>query len=240
MGEEEQEEDMGLKDHDQSLRKRKVLEYARETVSIASKILRRKIPCTGHFMTPRRLWIQTVPTHECDVVVMFPNSTQDTNLMWLLERLRAGTPGLVVHVRHHASSDSYGFYLTAPFSVLLKAAEEVHLPKVLKSEHGGGLKEFVLNDARCFMGMDSEELFFTSQEKQFLVLHLLHTLRADSTNNLPGLKLIDGQAIIPKCESSGIISQVFPLHDLETLHQLQREWVCSFFRAQPLGSLIGN
>jgi hypothetical protein len=28
----------------------------------ASRLLRRKIPCTGHLMTPRRLWIQTVPT----------------------------------------------------------------------------------------------------------------------------------------------------------------------------------
>lgn len=54
---------------------------------------------------------------ECDVVVMFPSGTSDETLMWLLGRLRAGTPGLVVHVRHHASSDSYGFYLTAPFSV---------------------------------------------------------------------------------------------------------------------------
>lgn len=28
----------------------------------ASRLLRRKIPCTGHLMTPRRLWIQKVPT----------------------------------------------------------------------------------------------------------------------------------------------------------------------------------
>lgn len=31
-------------------------------VFTASRLLRRKIPCTGHLMTPRRLWIQTVPT----------------------------------------------------------------------------------------------------------------------------------------------------------------------------------
>lgn len=101
-------------------------------------------------MTPRRLWIQTVPTQvcerfnsmdhlqqiftawylnkantrftssfvqECDVVLMFPPGTSDSTLMWLLSRLRAGTPGLVAHVRHHSSSDSYGFYLTAPYNV---------------------------------------------------------------------------------------------------------------------------
>lgn len=48
---------------------------------------------------------------------MFPPGTADSTLMWLLSRLRAGTPGLVAHVRHHSSSDSYGFYLTAPFNV---------------------------------------------------------------------------------------------------------------------------
>lgn len=62
-------------------------------------------------------WHCGVVLQECDVVLMFPSGAQDFTLMWLLSRLRAGTPGLVVHVRHHASSDSYGFYLTAPFNV---------------------------------------------------------------------------------------------------------------------------
>lgn len=59
----------------------------------------------------------SILSQECDVVMMFPSGASDETLMWLLGRLRAGTPGLIVHVRHHASSDSYGFYLTAPFSV---------------------------------------------------------------------------------------------------------------------------
>ncbi|CAH1392682.1 unnamed protein product [Nezara viridula] len=216
---------------------RNILDSAKKALNSVSKVLRRKIPCTGHLMTPRRLWIQTIPTHDCDVIIMFPNGALDTNLMWLLARLRARTPGLTVHVRHHASSDSYGFYITAPFSVLLKAAEEIHLPKSLKSEHGGGMKEFVLSDAQSFTGIDSIEHFFTSQERQYLVLHLLHTLRADSCDNIAGLKLIDGQAIIPKCESEGLILQVFPLHNLESLRQLQNEWVCSFLRSQPLDKI---
>jgi anoctamin-8 len=50
---------------------------------------------------------------DCDVVVTFPAGASDVTLMWLLQRLRSATPGLVVHVRHHASTDSYGFYLSA-------------------------------------------------------------------------------------------------------------------------------
>ncbi|XP_020291493.1 anoctamin-8 isoform X2 [Pseudomyrmex gracilis] len=221
------------------LRRRKVIHAAKETLDKASRLLRRKIPCTGHLMTPRRLWIQKVPTQECDVVMMFPSGANDETLMWLLGRLRAGTPGLVVHVRHHTSSDSYGFYITAPFSVLLKVAEEVHLPKTLRQEFGGGLKEFVGSEANCFEGSDDEIRFFTTQERQSLVLHLLHTLRAGShdLHSLPGLKLVEGQAIIPKCISSGIISQVFPLHELPALEKLQRTWVRAFLSPQPLDDI---
>ncbi|CAK9829084.1 Ano8 [Anthophora retusa] len=223
----------------EGLRRRKVIHAAKETLDKASRLLRRKIPCTGHLMTPRRLWIQKVPTQECDVVMMFPSGASDETLMWLLGKLRAGTPGLVVHVRHHTSSDSYGFYLTAPFSVLLKAAEEVHLPKTLRQEYGGGLKEFMGSEANCFEGSDDETRFFTTQERQSLVLHLLHTLRAgpQDLHSLPGLKMVEGQAIIPKCISSGIISQVFPLHELPALEKLQRTWVRAFLSPQPLDDI---
>ncbi|XP_014238165.1 anoctamin-8 isoform X3 [Trichogramma pretiosum] len=219
------------------LKRRKVIHAAKETLDKASRLLRRKIPCTGHLMTPRRLWIQKVPTQECDVVMMFPSGSNEETLMWLLGRLRAGSPGLVVHVRHHASSDSYGFYLTAPFSTLLKAAEEVHLPKRLQQEYGGGLKEFVGTEAKCYEGSDDAAAFFTTQERQSLVLHLLHTLRAGPHDSLPGLKLVDGQAIIPKCLSAGIISQVFPLHELPALEKLQRSWVRAFLSPQPLDDI---
>ncbi|KAK0174148.1 hypothetical protein PV328_007257 [Microctonus aethiopoides] len=174
-----------------------------------------------------------------DKVMMFPNGAKDETLMWLLGRLRAGTPGLVVHVRHHTSSDCYGFYLTAPFPILLKAAEEVHLPKALRQEYGGGLKEFIGSETSCFEGSDCPTEFFTAQERQSLVLHLLHTIRAGQHDlaSLPGVKLVEGQAIIPKCISAGIISQVFPLHDLPALEKLQKSWVRAFFNPQPLDDI---
>ena len=96
------------------------------------------------------------------------------------------------------------------FSVcrLLKAAEEVHLPKPLRSELGGGLKEVVQSDIESFDGIDCKESFFSTQERQLLVLHLLQTLRAGSSEAetfqsvtgtgadcLAKLKLIEGQAI---------------------------------------------
>lgn len=83
---------------------------------------------------------------------------------------------------------------------MLKAAEEIHLPKPLKAEYGGGLKELVQADITSFEGIECEESFFSSQERQTLVLHLLHSLRAGpaeaaSSDIFGKLRLIEGQAI---------------------------------------------
>ena len=40
----------------------------------ASKQFRRRVPYAGHFLTPRRLWLNKIPT-QCDVVIEFPGST---------------------------------------------------------------------------------------------------------------------------------------------------------------------
>jgi N-acetyl-gamma-glutamylphosphate reductase len=40
---------------------------------------------------------------------------------------------------------------------------------------------------------------------------------------------------VPKCVSAGIISQVFPLHDTDSLTRLQKSWVRAIFKRQPLG-----
>lgn len=37
----------------------------------ASRQIRRRVPYAGHLMTPRRLWLNKIPTL-CDVVIEFP------------------------------------------------------------------------------------------------------------------------------------------------------------------------
>lgn len=121
---------------DSNLRQRKFVERAQETIEqgnrrqllikyhlesnplqfSASELLKRKIPCAGYFLSPKRLWLKRISTPNCDVVMVFSSGTQDSILLWLLSRLRQ-SPGLTVHVRHHASTQSSAFYLTAPFTV---------------------------------------------------------------------------------------------------------------------------
>nr|CAD7194173.1 unnamed protein product [Timema douglasi] len=87
---------------------------------------------------------------------------------------------------------------------LMKAAEEVHLPKSLRPEFGGGLKEFVQQEMSCFEGIENEREFFTTQERQSIVLHLLQTLRAGAKDQLGGVKFVEGQAIDAICNYFGV------------------------------------
>ncbi|XP_022912435.2 anoctamin-10 isoform X1 [Onthophagus taurus] len=231
--------DTDLKENDETqTRRRKFVECAQDTFEQASELIKRKIPCARHFLAPKRLWLKRVSTPNCDVVVVFPPNTEDSSLLWLLSKLRQ-SPGLTVHVRHHASTQSSAFYLTAPFNILLKAAEEYHLPKSLKDSKGGGLKEFSVQDVQLFEGCENEEFFFTTQERQWLVLRLLESIRSKCNDNisLSGVNLLEGQPIIPKCLSAGVISQIFPIHDATALERLQNSWVRDVFARQPLDEI---
>lgn len=224
------------------LRRRKFVECAQDTLEQASELLKQKIPCVGHILAPKRLWLKRISTPNCDVVTVFPPNTEDAVLLWLLSRLRQATGGgggLSVHVRHHTSTQSSAFYLTASFQILLRAAEEYHLPKALKSTKGGGLKEFAYHDLQSFEGADSEDTFFTSQERQWLVLRLLESIRAKAsdTKALPGIVLLEGQPIVPKCLSAGVISEVFPLHEPASIEKLQVGWVRDISSKQPLDDI---
>jgi len=53
--------------------------------------------------------------------------------------------------------------------------------------------------------------------------------------DLKKVKLNEGQAIVPKLRAAGVISQVFPLHDMPTLGKLQKTWVRALVDYQPLG-----
>lgn len=181
-----------------------------------------------------KVWMSTIPTHDCDVVLTLPANTQDTTLMWLLARLRSRTPRLLVNFKHHSNSGIYAFYMTASYESLLEGAEELGIRKLLRAEFGGGMKEFVVEDQECFEGVAHEETFLTSQERQSIVYHMLTNLRATQGEELENVKFVEGQPIVPRLVSKHIVSDVFPLHCQEDLTNLRWTWVQSVFSKQPL------
>ncbi|XP_019755048.2 anoctamin-8 isoform X1 [Dendroctonus ponderosae] len=221
-----------------TIRRRKLVKCAKETLGQASELLKKKIPCAGHFLAPKRLWLKRVSTPNCDLVVCFPPGTDDQFLLWLLPKLKQST-GLTIHVRYHASTQSSAFYVTASNQVLLHAAEEYHLSKALKPSKGGGLKEFFVQEQDFYEGSESAEHFFTTEERQWLVLRVLESVRAkkEELRVIPSVTLLEGQPIVPKFLTSGVISQVFPIHEPPALERLQQTWVQDIFAKQPLDEI---
>ncbi|EDS32557.1 conserved hypothetical protein [Culex quinquefasciatus] len=161
-------------------------------------------------MTPRRLWLNKIPT-QCDVVIEFPEDAPDDALRWLLNKIKTSPPeglGLSAMVRAHDSTKRTAFYVTAPMNVLFKAAEEARLPKRLRTDLGGALKEFTKRESHCFaQTKDSEgaNTLFTSQERQWLVLQVLQGLRAGVSD----LKALQGRAQVEEGQSIDDIAAYF-------------------------------
>ena len=56
----------------------------------------------------------------------------------------------------------------------------MQVPKRLREDLGGGMKEFTIHEASNFEGIEDMNSFLTSQERQAIILHLLHSLRAEA------------------------------------------------------------
>ncbi|XP_058986024.1 uncharacterized protein LOC101887915 isoform X4 [Musca domestica] len=226
-------------------RKGKIISCAKETIENASRQLRRKVPYAGHLMTPRRLWLNKIPT-QCDVVIEFPEDAPDEALRWLLARIRSQPPaglGLVVQVKAHESSRRNAFYISAPTNILFRAAEEARLPKRLRPDLGGALREFTTRESHCFQQIKSDDgntSLFTSQERQWLVLQVLQGLRAGQSDieALQGRAAVEeGQSIVAAWQETGLIMQIFPLHETKSLASLQKSWVKQVLAPQPLDDI---
>lgn len=174
-------------------------------------------------------------------------SAPDEALRWLLNRIRSPQPeglGLQCLVRAHESTKRTAFYVSAPTNLLFKAAEEYRLPKRLRADLGGALRDFTTRESHCFEQIkddDGKIALFTSQERQWLVFQVLQGLRATSTDVpvFQGLaKVEEGQSIVAAWQETGLIEQVFPLHETNALTQLKTSWVRKFFAPQPLGKQL--
>ncbi|CAG4995127.1 unnamed protein product [Parnassius apollo] len=244
VGNHEKEDHEKNSSHSSPQEHRSFAEFAKDKLDSAGRELRRRLPMAGqigaHLMHPRRLLLHSTPTLQTDVVLIFPKGLPDSMLLWLLQKLRGSRPRLRVCVRQHASSQCSAFYITADDDVLLQTAEEVHLPKLLKPEFGGGYKEFTVRDMHCFQKGTSASDLLNSQERGALVKHVLESARAEPGDEHalePALTLRPGQSIVPACVSRGVIASMFPLHDRVALESLRKKWVKTLFSPQPLDEI---
>lgn len=91
---------------------------------------------------------------------------------------------------------------------MYKAAEDARLPKRLRADLGGALRDFTTRESHCFAQIKNEDgttTLFTSQERQWLVLQLLQGLRASQSD----LEALQGSAAVEEGQSIGMSSLVW-------------------------------
>ncbi|XP_038019751.1 anoctamin-8 isoform X5 [Motacilla alba alba] len=184
-----------------------------------------------------KAWMKTVPTENCDVLMTFPDSTDDHTLLWLLNHIRLGIPELIVQVRHHRHTRVYAFFVTATYESLLRGADEMGLRKAVKAEFGGGMRGFCCEEEFIYENIDNELGFFSSQERQSIIRYWLENLRAKQGESLHNIHFLEGQPIIPELAARGVIQQLFPLHEQRILKRLMKSWVQAVCEAQPLDDI---
>lgn len=84
---------------------------------------------------------------------------------------------------------------------MYQAAEEARLPKRLRIDLGGALREFTKRESHCFAqsNEDGSAVLFTSQERQWLVLQILQSLRAGEAD----LEDLQGKTFVVEGQSVG-------------------------------------
>lgn len=138
-------------------------EPAAPASGVLDKLFGKRLLQAGRYLVSHKAWMKTVPTEDCDVLMTFPDTTDDHTLLWLLNHIRVGIPELIVQVRHHRHTRAYAFFVTATYESLLRGADELGLRKAVKAEFGGGTRSFSCEEDFIYENVESELRFFTSQ-----------------------------------------------------------------------------
>ncbi|KAB1259600.1 Anoctamin-8 [Camelus dromedarius] len=236
-------------------------EPAAPASGVLDKLFGKRLLQVGRYLVSHKAWMKTVPTENCDVLMTFPDTTDDHTLLWLLNHIRVGIPELIVQVRHHRHTRAYAFFVTAtyerrvpvpglsltlllssppfqaPTASLLRGADELGLRKAVKAEFGGGTRGFSCEEDFIYENVESELRFFTSQERQSIIRFWLQNLRAKQGEALHNVRFLEDQPIIPELAARGIIQQVFPVHEQRILNRLMKSWVQAVCENQPLDEI---
>lgn len=209
----------------------------RRRLTEATKLIQKKIPYGSHVITPKKEWLQTVPEKDCDVVMVMSPTAGAQAVGWLHASMENCLPELSISSRYQPSTKSVCLHIKGEFDGLLQGAEQMRLVKRTANVFGGDLQEVTRKRFLRFEGSEDKATFFTTQERQNIVFYFLNSLRSPSDSGFTGVFLRQGQAVVPKLLSRGVIKNVFPLHEYKKLKALKTKWVPGFLRRQPIDDI---
>ena len=93
-------------------------------------------------------------------MITFPHDAKETTVLWFKEKIEKNCPGIILRTKtiimtsgSKSKPNCYAFHLSASYKGYLQGLEQMQIPKPLKDELGGGLKEFTLVEVNIFVGL---------------------------------------------------------------------------------------
>ncbi|XP_064300243.1 anoctamin-10 isoform X2 [Phalacrocorax carbo] len=163
------------------------------------------------------------------VVIELAKGTKEETIKWLTKRIvdkkANGGAQLLVKPLVTDNGDKNIYLVGASQLRLLLGAESVGL---VKECNDNSMRTFTYSSRNTFKGFaDDNHNFLTMAECQYIIKHELENLRAKEEKMIPGYpqaKLYPGKSIVRRLLTSGILVQIFPLHDREELKKLRHSW----------------
>ncbi|KER26666.1 hypothetical protein T265_06164 [Opisthorchis viverrini] len=202
--------------------------------------LQKRVTETGRNVISRtQRWrrMSTIPATDCDVVVTFGKKSKEEHIEWFINLLHERVPELMSQRQYHRTSGQSALYLSACYRDLLLGAEELGIKKPLAPEHGGGLREFSMDELDLFDNASDELNFLSSGERCWIVHNYLMGLCAREGDVLDDMVFRDGQPLIRPLQSIGLLSHIFPVHQSAELKQLTKDWLHGWTLRQPLDDI---
>ncbi|XP_071417267.1 anoctamin-10 isoform X2 [Pithys albifrons albifrons] len=163
------------------------------------------------------------------VVIELAKGTKEETIEWFTKRIvdkkADGGAQLLIKPLVTENGNENIYLVGASHLRLLVGAETVGL---VKECNDNSMRTFTYSSRKTFKDFaDDNHNFLTMAECQYIIKHELENLRAKNEKMIPGYpqaKLYPGKSIVRRLLTSGILVQIFPLHDREELKKLRHSW----------------
>ncbi|XP_068061821.1 anoctamin-10 isoform X1 [Anomalospiza imberbis] len=163
------------------------------------------------------------------VVIELAKGTKEETIEWFTKRIvdKKANGGAQLLIKPLVTENGVqNIYLVGASHLrLLLGAESVGLVKECSDN---SMRTFTYSSRKTFKHFaDDNHNFLTMAECQYIIKHELENLRAKDEKMIPGYpqaKLYPGKSIVRRLLTSGILVQIFPLHDREELKKLCHSW----------------
>ncbi|XP_053323948.1 anoctamin-10 isoform X2 [Spea bombifrons] len=162
------------------------------------------------------------------VVIELAKDAKAETREWLVKKImdKKKDGGCQLLIKSLTISEEDNIYVVgASPKRLLIGAEAAGLVKECED---GSMRPFIYNNRKEYKNfIEDDEDFISMAECQYIIKHDLDNLRAQDETSIPGYpqaKLYPGKSILRRLQTSGVLVQVFPLHDKEDLKRLTHQW----------------